>query len=134
MLADGVTPALAGLLRRIHPLQVVPDRNNGTLRPSSAAFKDPSMAVDVEPFLAEQGLDWKFSLKDYPEHSLVRLSAELVAADNFEVITPHSMTTKPTRRCRAKSPSRSQEGGLKLQRGCIWPNRLATVRSDDFSP
>ena len=32
------------LYRRVHPGQVVPDKNTGQLRPSSAAFKDPSMS------------------------------------------------------------------------------------------
>ena len=31
------------------------------------------MSVDVEPLLVAQGLDWRFSLRNHPEHSLVRI-------------------------------------------------------------
>lgn len=63
------------LYRRVHPGQVVPDKNTGQLRPSSAAFKDPSMSVDVADFLREDGLDHRWSLRDYAGWSLVRLTA-----------------------------------------------------------
>lgn len=75
-IADGVIPDDAGLLRRVHPKQIVDDKTTGQLRPSSAAFTDPEMSVDVEPFLAERGLDWTFSLRDHPTHSLVRFPAD----------------------------------------------------------
>jgi hypothetical protein len=54
---DGSVPDSAGLLRRIHPSQVVQDHNTGRARPSSAAFKDPHMSVDIEPILVSLGLD-----------------------------------------------------------------------------
>ncbi|WP_238507592.1 hypothetical protein [Methylorubrum extorquens] len=65
----------AALLRRIRPDQVVMDKNTGQWRPSSAAFKDPNLSVDAEPFLAEDGHDYHWSLKDYPGYSLVSFTA-----------------------------------------------------------
>lgn len=65
----------AGLLRRVHPTQIVEDKNINGFRASSGAFKDPEMSVDVEPILAAAGLDWRFSLRNHPGHSLVRLKA-----------------------------------------------------------
>ena|SRR3569833_4173213 len=59
------------LFRRIRPDQIVDDANSGTRRPSSAGFKDPEMSVDAEVILTNNGLDWNFSLKDYPDYSLV---------------------------------------------------------------
>jgi hypothetical protein len=71
----GLIPDDAGLLRRIHPKQVVEDKNTGQPRPSSAAFKDPALSVDVEPILVSQGHDWQFTLRGYSGWSLVRLVA-----------------------------------------------------------
>lgn len=65
----------AVLFRRVRPDQVVMDKNTGQWRPSSAAFKDPNLSVDVEPFLAEDGLDFRWSLKDHPGYSLVGFTA-----------------------------------------------------------
>jgi len=84
---DGSIPDSAGLLRRIHPTQVVNDSNAGVLRPSSAAFKDVSMSVDVETFLIALGLDWQFSLRSFPDHSLVRLLAGRARAENQAVVS-----------------------------------------------
>ena len=71
-------PPTASLLRRIHPTQVVDDKNTGTRRFSTAAFKDSNMSVDVEEFLVDQGLDWRFSLQGYPDYSLARVSVTAV--------------------------------------------------------
>jgi len=56
----------AGLLRRIHPDQVIDDKNLGRVRPSSGAFRDRELSVDAEPILYKQGLDWRFSLRNRP--------------------------------------------------------------------
>jgi hypothetical protein len=63
------------LLRRIHPDQIVQDKNTGDLRPSSAAFKDPAMSVDVEETLIADGKTWAYSLRNHSQHSLVKLPA-----------------------------------------------------------
>lgn len=62
------------LLRRLHPNQVIWDTNKSCWRGSSAAFRDPSMSVDVEDILTELGLDWKFSLRAHNGYSLLRLT------------------------------------------------------------
>jgi hypothetical protein len=75
----------ASLLRRIHPVHVVPD-GNGRLRPSSGAFKDHNMSVDVEPMLISSGRNWTFSLRNTPLHWLVRLNAGHARTLSQEVI------------------------------------------------
>jgi hypothetical protein len=76
----------AGLLRRVHPSWVVEDKNIGQRRASSAAFKDPEMSVDIEPVLLDLGLDWNRSLRDFPQHSLVRLMAAAARAEAQAII------------------------------------------------
>jgi hypothetical protein len=66
----------ASLLRRVHPIQIVPDQD-GQNRVSTAAFTDTEMSVDAEPILLEDGLDWRFSLREHPGHSLVRFAASI---------------------------------------------------------
>jgi len=73
---DGTIPNVAWLLRRIHPLQVVMDKNGGHYRPSSAAFKDPELSVDAELVLHSLGFDWRFSIQQHPTHSLVKFMAK----------------------------------------------------------
>lgn len=70
-----VIPDEAELLRRVHPKQIVPDPLTGQPRVSTAAFTDPEMSVDAEPLLAEDKLDWRFSLKDHPGYSLIKFTA-----------------------------------------------------------
>jgi hypothetical protein len=72
---DGSISNDAGLLRRIHPKQVVHDKNLGKWRPVSGAFKDKEMSVDAEPILREHGLDSAFSLRNFPGFSLARFPA-----------------------------------------------------------
>jgi hypothetical protein len=69
-----------GLLRRVHPDQVVPDKNLGGRRLSSGPFRDPNMSVDAECLLRDDGLDWTFSLRQHPQFFLVRLTASTVRA------------------------------------------------------
>jgi len=44
------------------------------------------MSVDVEDLLNEAGLDWHFSLKNYPQHSLVRFPAGIARSNNQSVV------------------------------------------------
>jgi hypothetical protein len=76
----------ACLLRRIRPEQVVPDKNLGNRRPSSAAFKDPEMSVDAEPILNTNGLDWRSTLKGYQGYSLVNVKASYARAKALAVV------------------------------------------------
>ena len=82
---DDRIPQSAGLLRRIHPEQVI-GRSTGRPRPSSAAFKDPNLSVDVEPLLQAAGLDWRRSLRDHPGYSLVRFSKQSAIDQGLDVV------------------------------------------------
>lgn len=84
--APRLIPDDAQLLRRIHPDYVVEDKNSGLPRPSSAAFKDPNMSVDIEDFLLDDGLDATFSLAGYPGYSLVRIVAGAAREKNLSVV------------------------------------------------
>jgi hypothetical protein len=68
-------PDECGLLRRITPNQIVHDANLGRRRLSSGAFRDRQLSVDAECLLATAGLDWRFSLRHYPQFFLIRLRA-----------------------------------------------------------
>jgi hypothetical protein len=68
-------PDDSGLLRRVTPNQIVPDKNLGKRRLSSGAFRDRQLSVDAECLLNAAGLDWTFSLRDHPNFFLVRLTA-----------------------------------------------------------
>lgn len=64
------------LWRRIHPDHIVPDRNTGQWRPSSAAFTDSGqtntpMSVYIAKLVAESGRTHNEVMERYPEHSLV---------------------------------------------------------------
>ena len=91
---DDPIPHSAGLLRRIHPEQVI-GKNTGRPRPSSAAFKDPNLSVDVEPLLHAAGLDWKFSLRDHPGYSLVRFTKQVAIDQGFDVV-PQPLINNPS--------------------------------------
>jgi hypothetical protein len=70
-------PDSCGLLRRVTPSQIVPDKNLGRRRLSSGAFRDRRLSVDAECLLAAAGLDWSFSLRQHPHFFLVRVTAGL---------------------------------------------------------
>jgi hypothetical protein len=83
---DGSIADDTDLLRRIRPDQIVDDKNKGTRRPSSAAFKDPAMSVDAETILHQHGLDWKFSLRNHPGYSVARFKAGAARARALAVV------------------------------------------------
>lgn len=83
---DGSIVDDAGLLRRIRPEWVVEDKNLGIPRPSSAAFKNCSLSVDAETILAEDGLDWNFTLTNYDGYSLVRFCAGAAREKQLSVV------------------------------------------------
>ena len=83
---DGSIADDADLLRRIRPDQIVDDKNLGARRPSSAAFKDPTMSVDTEPILHQHGLDWTFTLRNYSGYSLARFKAGAARAETLAVV------------------------------------------------
>ncbi len=83
---DGSIADGADLLRRIRPDQIVDDKNLGAQRPSSAAFKDPTMSVDTEPILHQHGLDWTFTLRNHSGYSLVRFKAGVARAKTLAIV------------------------------------------------
>jgi hypothetical protein len=91
---EDLTSQSVGLLRRIHPDQIVEDKNTGRRRPSSAAFKDPNLSVDIEPLLHKAGLDWRFSLRNHPGYSLVRFPAQSAVNQGLTVV-PSPLTNNP---------------------------------------
>jgi hypothetical protein len=118
---DGTIPDGAGLLRRIHPDQVVMDGNSGHYRPSSAAFKDPELSVDAEPILHSQGLDWKFSILKYPTHSLVRFMAKAARELQLPVVPdPRPDNSSHTLVLEKKSPGKAN----KLRDSSSWVHCL----------
>lgn len=76
----------AGLLRRVHPSQVVPDANSGGYRLSSAAFTDPNLSIDIEPILLAGRADWHRTLAGFSGYSLVRFSAAAARAVGQAVV------------------------------------------------
>jgi hypothetical protein len=68
-------PDNCGLLRRVTPSQIIPDKNLGRRRLSSGAFRDRRLSVDAECLLAAAGLDCSFSLSQHPNFFLVRFNA-----------------------------------------------------------
>jgi hypothetical protein len=83
---DGSIADDADLLRRIRPDQIVDDKNLGSRRPSSAAFKDPALSVDAEPILQQHRLDWTFTLRGYQGYSLARFKAGAARAKGLPVV------------------------------------------------
>jgi hypothetical protein len=77
------------LFRRVHPTQVVWDGNKQRLRPTSAAFSDEEMSVNLADDLAAQGLEPEFALRDNPQHHLVSLTAAYVREEEQVVVRSH---------------------------------------------
>jgi hypothetical protein len=102
---DGSILQEAGLLRRLHPKQVIPDKNTGKTRPSSAGFKDLNLSVDAEPILRAAGLDWRFTLQGHPGCSLVRFPAGSARERGLSVVP------KPT----PENPAHTEVIGKKTQ-------------------
>lgn len=65
------------LLRRIHPEHIIFDKNLNEFRPTSQNFGDEKMSVDIETILTANGLDWKCTLRNHDQYSLVRFPASL---------------------------------------------------------
>lgn len=69
----------ADLWRRIHPRQIVPNKDTGELRASSAAFKDhpngTPMSVLLADVVVESGRDAFSALAKHPGYALAAISA-----------------------------------------------------------
>ena len=73
------------LLRRVHPSQVVDDKNLGRMRPSSGAFTDPELSTDSDALLTKHGLDSSFCLRGYAGYSLARIEVNFARANGMTV-------------------------------------------------
>lgn len=73
------------LYRRLHPRQLIWDDNEGRLRATSNAFKDPSMSVALGDEMANLGLDPEWVLRGDPQHHLAWITAQL-ARDNQQAV------------------------------------------------
>ncbi len=75
----------AGLWRRIHPKQLVVDKNRGVIRPSSAAFQDPSDGSCLSIVIGDVALSFgrtpEIVMANHREYFLASFSAGL--ARNF---------------------------------------------------
>lgn len=83
---DGSIGDDAGLLRRVHPDQVIFDQNLNQKRPSSGAFDDLELSVDSEPLVIADGRDWRSCLANHSGYSLVRFLAGVARGLQLPVI------------------------------------------------
>jgi hypothetical protein len=80
---DRTIPDAEGLWRRIHPSWIVPDRETGGWRVSSAAFIDRrgELSVDLASLTT---VEW--SLAGYPEHSLAEVKVAVIREKGYGVV------------------------------------------------
>jgi hypothetical protein len=64
---------------------VTTDRDSGQKRPSSAVFRGREVSIDGEKLLVDAGLDWHFTVRNWPAFFLVRLTAQY-ARDHQQTI------------------------------------------------
>lgn len=81
-------PDECDLLRRLHPDQYVWDERIGARRPSTAAFKDEELSIDLGCVLTEAGISYEgHCLADSPHHGLLSFMAKNARFLNQEVIS-----------------------------------------------
>ena len=73
------------LLRRIHPTQVIPDENLGRRRPTSAAFHDFELSVEIASSLEARSLPLTHSLAGHPGFFLASITAK-IARDHAQLV------------------------------------------------
>jgi hypothetical protein len=81
--------ASTDLFRRIHPDQVVWDDNQRRLRPTTAAFRDIELSINLGDDLARHNLTPRFALRNYPRHHLVAVTAGFVRDEGQAVYRDH---------------------------------------------
>ena len=72
------------LLRRISPQQII--RECGKVRPSSAAFKDKELSVNIESLMVEQCRELEESLAGHSGFSLASIRAGDVRKHNLPIV------------------------------------------------
>jgi hypothetical protein len=73
------------LLRRIPPVQVIHE-DDGCTRPSSAAFKDPELSVNIESMMAAQNRKSEEAVSPAPGSGLVAISAGAVRVFGLPIV------------------------------------------------
>lgn len=107
--------------RRIPPWHVVPDRNRGSVRPSSAAFEDPDDGTSMSVFLAyivfNSGREAKSVLAGHDDYGLATFTAFLARQKGQAIV----------RRPLPDEPAHAEVVGKKtgsvrraLARNCEW--------------
>ncbi len=75
-----------GSSRRIHPEQVIWDGNEGRRRPTSAAFRDYEMSVNLGSIMASNGQRGSHAVRNHSRHHLVALTAGFVRDEEAQAI------------------------------------------------
>jgi hypothetical protein len=73
------------LFRRVRPNQLEP-LEDGSLRPSSAVFKNTRMSVNIESLMVEQGRPPEDTLTRYPGEYLTSILARNVRAKGHPIV------------------------------------------------
>src|SRR5215813_3222407 len=120
-------PNDAGLLRRIHPDLVTPDKNLGRSRPMTGAFlgKDKELSVDAEPILRQHGLDLSFSLRNWPNFSLARFRAGDARAKGLRVVHDPCPEEQPDNPAHTLVIGATRSIAQALACACEWPVELS---------
>lgn len=74
------------LYRRLHPVQVIWDANEGRVRASSAAFKDEFLSISLGDELERMGEGPAFAVRRHPQHSLGWITAHLARAQEQALV------------------------------------------------
>jgi hypothetical protein len=111
------------LLRRVPPDQVVLDKNTNTHRPSSAAFEDEQLSVDIQSVLHEHGLDWRFTLRGHESFSLCSLTAQQAWDADQEIVRSPTIENPAHGDVVGGKPYAVRK---KLARSAIWVHRQGT--------
>ena len=83
---DGSISDLSGLLRRVHPEQVVPGASSGEWRVSSAAFRDLNLSTDCEEKMLAAGVPAEWTVAKHSGWSLVRFTAAVSRQIGMSVV------------------------------------------------
>ncbi len=110
---DGQT----GLLRRIHPNFLVPDKNRACTSVASGAFTDTEMSVALADTIASTGRTPHSVLNGYDDHALVSVPAQ-AARDLGQAVYRDPTHDEPAHGIVGGHKTRAQSRSL--ARACSW--------------
>jgi hypothetical protein len=73
------------LFRRVGPSQLIPEPD-GSLRPSTAVFRDSELSVNIESLMIEQGRPPEDALRSYPDHCLTAIGTGKVREHGHPIV------------------------------------------------